>query len=177
MELAREAGYTKGWMDAAGQLSLMMSSAEKYAFNAARLPAARELMPNSGALVDLLHTQAVAAVELGAKTADTTEKARFFDEAETFFQESFALTETLPATEDPEYKRIYDNIGYGEFLEQKNDPKALGYLQRGVEIARNYKEGTGNADALKQAERSRDAYLEKHPEIAAQFLHSTQNTY
>jgi hypothetical protein len=116
MELAQHAGYTKGWMDAAGQLSLMMSPAEKYAFNGERLPVARELMPNSGALVDLIHTQAVAAVELGTTAANIEDKQRLFEEAETYFQESFALTETLPETEDPEYKRIWNYLRYGEFL-------------------------------------------------------------
>ncbi len=208
MELAREAGYTKGWMDAAGQLSLMMSPAEKYAFNGERLPVARELMPDSGALVDLIHTQAVAAVELAdlsqnsLKILDTllethkdfpnqedlcaplreasasfkTQITLFYEEAETLFKESFALTETLPETEDPEYKRICNYIRYGEFLEKQNNPEAWNYLQNAVEMAHGYRDGTGNADAITQAERSRDAYLERHPEIATTLLPSTQNT-
>jgi hypothetical protein len=166
IELALKANYAKGYVEARNQLSLMQpDNAAAYSFNKETLAIARN-MPPAGATVDLLTELATRTAKLAAE--NTEDNALLLQEAETYFQESFALTETLPETEDPEYKSIWNNLRYGEFLEKQNNPEALGFLQRAVEIARNYKEGEGNLDAIEQAERSRDAYVTSHPEIAAQ---------
>ena len=172
IELALQANYAKGYVEARNQLSLMQSDdATAYSFNKETLAIARN-MPLAGATVDLLTELATRTAKLAVERNDES----LSQEAETLFQESFALTETLPATEDPEYKRIWNYLRYGEFLEQQNNPEALGFLQRAVEMARNYKEGTGNADAIAQAERSRDTYITNHLEIAAKLATSPQHT-